>query len=240
MLVTLSVTPNINGAKYTKELYMNKVVDENEASKLLTFTFFSNPLFIMGTISIMFLNNKEVGLLILLCHYLTNFIIGFIFRNFYPSKKETSKSSLKRAVIKMHERRINNKKNFGQILSTAIINNINVLFLILGVITIFLVVTTIVDNNISLNNYNQSILNGFFEMTQGLKYISLLDLPLKFKTVLSVMIISFGGLSVHMQVISIISDTKIKYLPFFTARILHASIASLACFFLFDFWINLI
>ena len=101
----------------------------------------------------------------------------------------------------------------------------------------FLVITTIIDNNINLNSFHQSILNGFVEMTQGLKYVSLEEIPLKLKCILSTMIISFGGLSVHMQVISILSDTKINYLPFLTARIIHAIISSLLMFFLFDFWI---
>ena len=226
-----------SNSKYVRELHLKGLIDEHESSKLLTFTHFSNPLFILGTVSILFLNNKEVGLLILLCHYLTNIIIGLIFRNYYPSKKDEEKVSLKTAIINMHNKRINNDKNFGQIITNSLLNSINTLLLILGIVTMFLCITTIIDNNININNYNQSILNGLFEMTQGLKYVSILDIPLKFKSVIATMILSFGGLSVHMQVVSILSDTKIKYLPFFTARILHASIASLACYILFDFWI---
>ena len=100
----------------------------------------------------------------------------------------------------------------------------------------FLIITTIINQNLSLTLYNQSILNGILEMTQGLKYVSLLSIPLKNKAVLSVMFISFGGLSVHMQTIGLISDTKIKYLPFFIARILHASISGLLLYLSFDYW----
>ena len=104
----------------------------------------------------------------------------------------------------------------------------------------FLIVTTIIDNTLNLNTYYQSILNGFIEMTQGLKYVSQLAIPLKLKSIITVMILSFGGLSVHMQVISILSDTKIKYLPFFTARILHSAIAGILIYLLFDGWMSLI
>ena len=126
------------------------------------------------------------------------------------------------------------------ILANSLLHSIDTLLLILGVVTVFLVITTIIDNNINLNNYNQSILNGLFEMTQGLKYVSLLDIPLKLKSILSTMIISFGGFSVHMQIMSILSDTKIKYLPFFTARLLHAFLASSMVMLLFDVWIKFI
>ena len=226
-----------SSAKYIKELYNKNLINQNEATKLLMFTHFSNPLFILGTISLLFLNNKEVGLLILICHYLGNFIIGIIFRNYYPSKEENKNISIKKVLTEISNNRVKSNKKFGEIITTALLNSINTLILILGIITMFLVITTIIDNNINLNSFHQSILNGFVEMTQGLKYVSLEEIPLKLKCILSTMIISFGGLSVHMQVISILSDTKINYLPFLTARIIHAIISSLLMFFLFDFWI---
>lgn len=224
-----------SNSKYVRELYLNGLINEYEGSKLLTFTHFSNPLFILGTISVLFLNNKEVGLLILICHYLGNIIVGLIFRNYYVSD-ESSSFSFKRGILEMHKKRISNNKSFGGVVSSAVINGINTLLLVFGVVTVFLVITTILDNNINLPKYYQSILNGLFEMTQGLKYVSALDIPLKIKGTLSVLFISFGGICVHMQVVSILSDTKIKYFPFLVARIIHACFSSLLFYFVFDFW----
>lgn len=45
-------------------------------------------------------------------------------------------------------------------------------------------------------------------MTQGLSFISELDIAMNIKIVLTTMIISFGGLSCHMQVMSILSEKK--------------------------------
>lgn len=225
-----------SSAKYTKELYLKGDLTEKEASKLLTFTHFSNPLFILGTIAVLFLNNKEVGFLILLCHYGSNILIGFFFRNYDNPKIEKEKVSLKTAILKMHKKRIQSELSFGELVTKALMNSIQTLFLVLGVVTLFLVITTIIDNILPINSYYQSILNGFFEMTQGLKYVSLLHIPLKLKSVLSTMIISFGGLSVHMQMFSILSDTEIKYMPFLAARILHAFLASFFVYLLFDWW----
>ena len=69
------------------------------------------------------------------------------------------------------------------------------------------------------------------------KYQIYKNIPLKLKTIISTLIISFGGFSVHMQIISILSDTKIKYLPFLTARVLHALISSVLAYLLFDLWL---
>ena len=228
-IIILSILSGFpSSAKYTKELYLNGEINDKEATKLLTFTHFSNPLFILGTLSITFLNNKEIGMCILMSHYIGNLFIGLIFRNYYISKKDTTKVSLKNAIISMNSSRTD--KSFGQMLSNAITSSISTLLLILGTVTIFLVLTTLINNNLSVSLYYKSIINGIFEMTQGLKYLSMLKIPLYKQALISVFFISFGGLSVHMQVLSIISDTKIKYFPYFISRILHASISTIIFF----------
>lgn len=229
---------NPANAKYTRELYLSKDLNENEATKILCFSCFANPLFILGTVSLLFLNNKEVGLLLLLCHYTGNIIIGLLLRNYHPSPKEKEKVSLIKAINAMHQKRLKNKESFGEIVTNSIIHSIDTLLLILGVMTMCLVITTIIDNNLNLNSVLQSLLNGGVEMTQGLKYISMEDIPLKLTCILSVMILSFGGLSVHMQIVSILSDTKIKYLPFLLSRILHSIISGILLFIFFDSWID--
>ena len=232
------ISGNPANAKYTRELLKNGDINEYEATKILCFTCFASPLFILGTVSLGFLENKEVGLLILLCHYLSNIIIGLLIRNYHPSKKENTKINLKEALLSMHEKRISNKESFGKIITNSIVNSINTLFLILGVMTMCLVIVTIIDNNINLNSVFQSILSGYIEMTGGIKFISLEDIPLKLKCILTVMILSFGGLSVHMQIMSIISDTKIKYFPFLVCRIIHSVISGIIMFLVFDIWMN--
>ena len=228
-IIILSILSGFpSSAKYTKELYLNGEINDKEATKLLTFTHFSNPLFILGTLSITFLNNKEIGMCILISHYIGNLFIGLIFRNYYISKKDTTKVSLKNAIISMNSSRTD--KSFGQMLSNAITSSISTLLLILGTVTIFLVLTTLINNNLSVSPYYKSIINGIFEMTQGLKYLSMLKIPLYKQALISVFFISFGGLSVHMQVLSIISDTKIKYFSYFISRILHASISTIIFF----------
>lgn len=216
-----------SSAKYINSMYEKGILNDNDASKILMFTHFSNPLFIIGTISSTFLGNIKLAKLIFLSHYLTNILIGIMFRNYNPIKKENNLSSFKYNCTK------ESSKSLGAILGTAIINSINTLLLILGTISIFLLITTILNSTINLGNTGNAIINGIIEMSQGLKYVSMLEISLHLKTTLSVMIISFGGLSVHLQVMSILSNTKVKYLPFLLSRIIHAIIAGLIAVLLF-------
>lgn len=218
-----------SGAKYTKALVENKTINCEEASSLITFTHFSNPLFIMGTIAITFLQSKKLGLLILFCHFITNPILGILFR---PAQKKSiqNRPSFRKALYQLHQKRIHNPLNFGQILTQALMNTLQTLFLMLGIVTFFLIITTLLQSLLPLSAIEKTLLSGILEMTQGVKNVSLLSLSPLMKSLLITCFISFGGLSVHMQVLSIISDTKIKYRNFFLARILHAMIASLFVF----------
>ncbi len=215
-----------SSAKYTKELYDNNIISANEASKLLTFTHFPNPLFVIGTVAATFLNNKIVAIFILLSIYLSNVIIGLLFRNYSVSENNNSKISMKNAFNGMKNRYQKNK-NFGTILTNTLVDSINLLLLILGTISLFLILNKIITNIFNLNDFNRAILSGVLEMTGGLKYFSLLNIPFNIKVIFTTMILAFGGLSVHTQVYSIIAETKIKYLPYFCSRIMHIVISGI-------------
>ena len=200
-----------SNSKYAKELYLNNQLTLNETNKILLFTHFSNPLFIIGTIS-MFLN-KRIAYIVLFSHYIGNIIIGLVYRNKYLDKSDTKQIKIQ-------------KQNFGTCLANSITNSINTLLLIYGTMTMFLLISSIIQNILYLSDINSAILGGILELTQGIKYVSLLDSNIKIKGMLMTSFLSFGGISVHMQIISIISDTKIKYYPFLIARVIHAFISA--------------
>jgi hypothetical protein len=144
--------------------------------------------------------------------------------------EKTNDFSIKRAILKMHYKRLDNKIPFGKLMTNSIVNTTNTLLLILGVITTFSIIITIINNNIYIEPLSQGILSGLLEISQGLKFISMIDISMNLKIVLFTMLISFGGLSVHTQMIGILSDTKIKYTPFFIARISHSFVSGILAF----------
>ena len=223
-----------SSAKYTKELYDNGIINSKEASKLLTFTHFPNPLFVIGTVAGTFLNNKLIGILVLVSLYSSNIIIGLIFRNYYQESISSTKVSLKNAINGMKERYKKNK-NFGSILTNTLVDSINLLLLILGTISLFLIINKIFTNIFGLSDFNRALLSGTLEMTGGLKYFSLLNIPLNVKALFTTMILAFGGLSVHTQVYSIIAETKIKYLPYLMARLMQVVISGVIMYLLLVF-----
>ena len=74
---------------------------------------------------------------------------------------------------------------------------------------------------------NKKFLYGLIEITQGLKYLSLSNLSIYVKTIIASFIISFGGISIHAQVFSILDNKKIRYMPYLLSRIIHGIISSI-------------
>lgn len=230
LMSLLSGSPS--NAKYTRELYLNGSISLDDANKILMFTHFSSPLFILGTIT-SFLDDKRVGVFILIIHYLSNVLIGLAIRNTNSVSTEERKISLKKVLYEVS----NTTDDISSIVTKSIFNSINTIIMILGVISISTVIITIINNNFTFNKLTECIISGLIEMTNGLRVLGTLDISLKIKTTIAIFFISFGGLSVHLQVISIINDTKIKYKSFFLARIIHACVSTILSYLLFDYFI---
>ena len=209
------------GARNIKNYYNKGLINIDEANHLILFTHFSNPIFIMSTVAILFLNNIKYGYIILISHYLGNFIIGILIRN--KSTIDNKNYTKEKCIC----------QNFSKTLITSIKSSIDTLLLILGTLTSFLIVSSFIIEFFNFPLYEGTIIKGILEITMGLKELSLLNISDIYKVVISVMFISFGGLSVHLQVISQIVDTDIKYSNFFVARIYHAIISGSICYLLF-------
>ena len=207
-----------SSAKYIKDLYDKNLINSNEATKLLMFTHFSNPLFIIS-----FINNFidfKYCIIILISHYIPNIIIGILFRNLYKCiNYKTSKLT---------------QNSFNYVFKNSITNAINTLLLILGTISFFMIITIII-NNLNINSSLKLFFNSILEMTNGIRYIGNLNLSILNKTILFTMILSFGGISVHFQVLSILENTKIKYQLYLISRIIHSLISGILVFILFNF-----
>ena len=55
------------------------------------------------------------------------------------------------------------------------------------------------------------LIRGILEITIGIEALSKLGLSVTYKAIIASCFLAFGGLSVHMQVMSQIVDTDIKY-----------------------------
>lgn len=224
-IIFMSLTSGFPGnSKLIKEQIDNNNLDIYDATKLLTMTHFSNPLFIIYTVGINFFHNKHIGFIILLVHFITNFIIGYIFRNIYKYEKKEVKYQLTKPL------------SLISLLKSSFYNSTKILINVFGIIIFLSLVTNILNHYLNLSSYSNVIFNGLIEITTGLKYLSILKIEKTKAIALATFFISFGGFSIHMQIMSILNKYDINYYIYLISRILHGTISSLLVYLILTYY----
>ena len=121
-------------------------------------------------------------------------------------------------------------------LNESIKSTIDTLLLIMGIITSCLIITGLINSIFKINN-DYKFIFGILEITQGLKYLSLSNINITLKIVISTFFITFGGFCIHLQIFSILDNNKIRYLPYFINRIFTGILSSFISLILFKLFL---
>ena len=239
------------GAKIASNFRMNNVCSKEECERLLSFTNNSGPLFIIGTVGILMFKNTTIGFLLFITHILACISVGIVFR--FWKKNSSSKLSF----CKQHEKiSLKNNicfSNLGEVLAESITNSVSTIILIGGFVVIFSSIISIfnasgllnVINNIfspitdffNINSsFSSSFFTGLLEITNGINSIS--NIPCKkisINIVLSAFLLGFGGISVFLQVLSIISKTDLSIKPYIYGKLLQGILSALYTYLFLNF-----
>lgn len=238
------------GAKIVSDLKGNGILTKEEAERLLAFTNNSGPLFILGTVGITMFANSTIGILLLITHILSSLTVGIIFR-FWKTK---SKSDL---IINKYSKANNQNvcfSNLGEILGKSIFASIKTIVMIGGFIVLFSVILSILEKsnilniisiiflplfkifNISDINFVTSFFTGILELTNGVMVIATITSKnISINIILTSFLLGFGGLSILLQVYSIISKANISIKPYIIGKVLHGILAALYTFLLITY-----
>ena len=222
------------GANFTLKLYQDKLITKEEAQRLITFTNNSGPIFVISSIGYGFLKNKQIGILLYICHVLSSICVGIIF-SFYKRNNicKFQKTYLANTTYK------NYNDNFIKVLTNAIISSLKTIIHIAGFIVFFSVIIKLlykiqffyyiakilspITTLLNLEpNFIPSFLSGIIEITSGISLISTLSATTYFAKILSTaFLLGFAGVSIHFQIYSVICKSDINILPFFVGKFIH-------------------
>lgn len=203
-----------------------------EANYLIPFTNICSFAFISSVVVFSMLKDTSLLIYIALPHY----IGAIILCRFIPvSFKEISKSSGEKIKY----------TSFNQAFSSAIYKSITSILTIAGVIILFSILSEYLIKLVSLwktdllNGQTITIINsliiGVLEVTNGCSMITNSSLPVEVQLVLLNFIISFSGLSVTFQTISVINNYKINFMQYMRYKLLFGLISAVLCIVLLVF-----
>ncbi len=226
------------GAKIVSNLYLNGSCTKDEAERLLCFTNNSGPLFIMGTVGISFYANSTIGLILLFTHILASITVGIIL-GIISRKRANNISVNSNSLSKKKDLQVS---ELGEVLGNSIFNSIKTVLIIGGFVTIFSVIISILERTkiliifssvlSKIFGFDQDLILGLFtgliEFTNGLSIISKIHLKaISINIALSSFLLGFGGISITLQVLSIISKSKLSIRKYVGGKLIHGIIATI-------------
>ena len=232
------------GAKIAVNFRNNKICSKEECERLLSFTNNSGPLFIVGTVGISMFGNSTIGLLLLVTHILASITVGFIFRFWKYNHNSTSENSISYKESKSNI----SLSNLGEIIGNSISSSINTILLIGGFIVLFSVLISILLASSMLNvisnsitpildllhipqEFSTGIISGVLELTNGLSLITNIhEKKISLNIILASFLLGFGGISILLQVWSIVAKSDLSIKPYILGKMLHACFSAFYTF----------
>ena len=191
------------GAKCVANLYKENKISLSEAQSLVAYSNNSGPLFIIGAVGVGMFSSVKTGIVLYVMHILTALICAMILKPYTYSKVYSVKS-------------IQSKKDLTSCICDSTVSILNVCGFILFFSAINALILPLVK---PLPSLMRILLTSFLEITNGAKTISQSDFSKEIKTALCAMALGWSGLSVHMQVKSIVSPLGISLKKYYIGRL---------------------
>lgn len=204
------------GAKIAADYVRSKTVTASEGKRILSYSLVTGPAFIIFTIG-SFIGSTKAAFLIAIAHYLGAFLNSSLYY--------TTSSNI-RSHIKPKE-----KIDYMEDFSHAIASGFKAMATILAYLMFFNIGINIFDylGVFSLINDQTTVafIKGIFEMTLGSSLLGACDAGIKLKTILAAILVSFGGLSVIGQSMSMTRNTGIGLKDILEIKITHGLISGI-------------
>lgn len=196
------------GAVCATDLYKAGECTKSEAERLLAFCNNSGPLFIMSVVGCGFLGSPYAGRLLYISHILAAILVGIIFRSLGKSSKSCAKALPATPVLKLK----NTVEIIGGVMDAAVFTILK----ICGFVIFFSVFAAMLPKSGA-----SPFLYSLCEITGGIQAISKINLDYSLKLALISFFIAFSGVSVMLQVGSVISNTDLSLKPYVLGKLLQ-------------------
>jgi sporulation integral membrane protein YlbJ len=245
------------GARLTAQLWEQRLVNRAEGERLVAFTTTSDPIFLIGAVSIGFFQNVALAPVLAAAHYGGGLIIGLLMRfhdRHAPSSsaeknmaiageaRKRRPSRIAEALKAMHDARLLDGRGLGRLLQDSVQSALKLMIVVGGLVVFFSVVMEmlthagIVEAMIEALRYLFNAIGlpekladagiyGLFEVTLGARAAGTAGTGLMHQAAIAAWVLSWGGISVHAQIASLLSRTDMRYRPLMLARLLHGFIA---------------
>ncbi|MBP3631335.1 MAG: hypothetical protein J6J23_07665, partial [Clostridia bacterium] len=220
------------GAKIIGELEKSDIINKVDAKKMIALCSTSGPIFVIGSVGGALFHSVKLGVAIFFCHIFGCIIAGFILSRKFPKMNlDADKFKTKKCENLLTQ---STNSTIISILTVAIYVSIFYMFIDMAYdLKILGFLSTGLEKLFNLLNVDASfakgIASGVIEMTRGLSEIATSSNN-QLKLIFSTCLISFGGLSIFIQTLTFLNDTKVKALYLLKIKCLQTIISGFIAF----------
>lgn len=212
------------GAKIIGDMRRQGEISQGNAKKLLSYCSTSGPAFMMGAVGAGMLGSEKSGLVIAVAHYSGALINGVVYGRAYDDDKA---ALLLRTTL--------NDENFQDLFTESILKSLKSLGIILAYMILFMLLTDLIQASGALfmfeDEYTRALIKGIIEMTVGCNAISECGhITETAKCIACSFVISWGGLSVMGQTMSMLTDSDIPISYIFITKLTHGLFSAAVAF----------
>ncbi|WP_328804046.1 sporulation integral membrane protein YlbJ [Paenibacillus glycinis] len=185
------------GARLTAQLWEQKLINRAEGERLVAFTTTSDPIFLIGAVSVGFFHSVALAPVLAAAHYGGGLIIGLLMRfhdRHAPASSESAdkggragrrkKSRLAEAIHAMHTARMMDGRSLGTLLQDAVQAALRLMIVVGGLVVVFSVIMELLRQTGSIEvlagairlllgavgmppALSDAVVSGIFEVTLG-------------------------------------------------------------------------
>lgn len=210
------------GAKSAADYFREGRINGGQLKQILSYSMVTGPAFLIGTVGIEFLDSYKAGIILAASHYAAAAFSSLFWR------------SQDGFVRMMPERKNKEKDTYYNMLTDAILDSFRAIAIVLAYIILFMIITDLIQFSgllhIAPGPSGPSFIKGIFEMTVGLSGVAAAPTGQMTKIVLSAFLVSFGGLSVLGQSMSMLEGCEITLWTLLKMKLLHGIFGGLFAF----------
>lgn len=215
------------GARVAGDYYRSGMIDRGQLNGILSYSMVTGPAFLIGAVGVGFLHSHVLGVILALSHY-----AGALINSLFYTDKSFSGKPVKSSPFLRGD-------SYYNLLTDSILDSFRSIAVILAYIVIFMIATDLLQFSGLLallpGGESAALAKGILEMTVGCSSLSYCSCGAPAKAALASFLVSFGGLSVMGQSMSMLHGCGVGLLQLFKMKLSHGVLSgilafSLSCF----------
>ncbi len=211
------------GARIAGDYYLSGHLNQTQLYHVLSYSMVTGPAFLIGTVGHEFLGSHQMGVVLAVSHYAGALINSVFYGNGGERKKKTGQRNGNVC-----------RQGYYEIFTDAILDSFRSVAIILAYIMIFMIAVDLIQFSgflrLAPTAEAAALFKGFLEMTVGCNSLLMCQCSQLVKLTLAAFIVTFGGLSVMGQSMSMLKGCSISLRRLFLMKLTQGLISAIIAF----------